>query len=116
MLLREAETDASFLVRGMTPGVRRAIPITGYLILGASEPLLVDAGKHVEVALESRLAIITGDSAYLIEPSFTEQIPPGYFTSIEDTMRALRDIRRRADHVLPMYDPVVYERYPDDVR
>jgi len=235
--LGEAETDASFLVWGMTPGVRRTIPISAYLILGAGEPLLVDAGKRVEggrvergmhvftrvrehalavqlaphglapddigtlvlthlhadhtgdiaavpnarivvqrrelqyaaapyfpagmfdradigalagplfdrldliegeeelapgvrarwtgghspghqqieVALDSGLAIITGDTAYLADPSVTRQMPPGYVTSIEETMRALRDIRRRADHVLPMHDPAVYERYPDGV-
>jgi N-acyl homoserine lactone hydrolase len=72
--------------------------------------------QQIEVALDSGLAIITGDTAYLADPSVTRQIPPGYVTSIEETMRALRDIRRRAGHVLPMHDPAVYERYPEGVR
>lgn len=66
--------------------------------------------QQVEVQLASGLAIITGDTAYWID-SVAEQVAPGYVTSIPETMRALADIRRRADHVLPMHDPRVHERY-----
>jgi len=59
---------------------------------------------HVEVWLDSGLAIITGDNAYLADPSISKQIPPGYVTSIPATTEALADIARRADHVLPMHD------------
>ncbi len=71
--------------------------------------------QQIEVELHSGLAIVTGDNAYLAEPSVTEQVPPGYVTSIDETMRALEQIRRQADHVLPMHDPAVYERYPHGV-
>ncbi len=72
--------------------------------------------QQIEVELDSGLAIIVGDNAYLVEPSVTEQIPPGYVTSIPETMEALADIRRRARHVLPMHDLNVFERYPHGVR
>jgi len=238
LLLGEAETDTSFLVWGLTPGTRRTIPITAYLILGGAHPVVVDAGKRtpsgrlesgfhvftrtpaqqlraqlgahglepedvgtlvlthlhsdhtgdlsaftrsrivlqrrelqyaaapyhpvgmfdrsdvsalvgalferidfvegdqqiapgvrvswtgghspghqqVEVSLGSGLAIIIGDTAYLEDPGVSQQVPPGYVTSVEETMRALGRIRRDADHVLPMHDPAVHERYPDGVR
>jgi glyoxylase-like metal-dependent hydrolase (beta-lactamase superfamily II) len=72
--------------------------------------------QQIEVQLDSGLAIITGGNAYLVDPSITEQVPPGYVTSIPETMRALADIARRAVHPLPMHDPSVHLRYPDGVR
>ncbi len=72
--------------------------------------------QQVEVEVDSGLAIVVGDNAYLVEPSVTEQMPPGYVTSIPETMEALAAIRRRAQHVLPMHDLQVFERYPDGVR
>lgn len=234
--LGRAQTDSSFLVWGLTPGQRRTVAVSGYLILGAGAPIVVDTGyrlghhergfhvfdrtpeqsmeaqlkphgvevgdvelllmthlhsdhtaeidalpnariivqrreleyamhpyfpasmydrdalgklfgplsdrvealsgdrevvdgvrlartgghspghQQVEVSLDSGLAIIVGDNAYLVDPSITEQVPPGYVTSIPETMEALADIARRAEHVLPMHDLAVHERYPDGVR
>jgi ribonuclease BN (tRNA processing enzyme) len=71
------------------------------------------AAPYFPVSMYDRRDIRT---PYLADPSVTEQVPPGYVTSIEETMRALERIRREADHVLPMHDPAVYERYPDGVR
>lgn len=233
--LGQAETDMSFLVWGRTPGVRMTVPVSGYLILGAGDPIVVDTGgpighlersihifdrtederlspvlarfgiavddvatllmthlhsdhtgeidalpharillqrrelqyaalpdhpatmyarrqvaklvdplfervvaldgrhkvapgvtavwtgghspghQQIEVELDSGLAIITGDTAYLTDPSITELIPPGYVTSIPETMRALERLQHDVIHVLPMHDPAVYDRYPDGV-
>ena len=44
LLLGEAEVDQSFLVWQSDPGTRVWVPIVSYLILGADQPLLVDAG------------------------------------------------------------------------
>lgn len=71
--------------------------------------------QQLEVQLDSGLAVITGDNAYLADPSVTQRIPPGYVTDVEQTLRALTRIRRDAVHVLPMHDPAVYEKYPDGV-
>ena len=236
LLLGEAQTDTSFLVWGRTPGTRMTIPVSGYLVLGAGDPIVVDTGvavghresgfhvfdraedqrlapvlarhgvapedvgtlvlthlhsdhtgelealpsarivvqrtelryaahpdfpaamyrrdhitallgplfdrveaiegsreladgvtatwtgghspghQQLEVQLDSGLAIVTGDTAYLADPSVTELIPPGYVTSIPETMRALEAIRRDAVHVLPMHDPEVHRRHADGVR
>ncbi len=70
----------------------------------------------VYVQLESGTAIIAGDLVYLIDPGLTEQMPPGIYTDLRDVMAALAMIQRDADHVLPMHDESVYERYPDGVR
>lgn len=72
--------------------------------------------QQIEVQLDSGLAVITGDNAYLADPSVTQQRPPGSVTDLEQTMRALARIKRDAQHVLPMHDPAVYERYPHGVR
>ncbi len=69
----------------------------------------------IEVDVDSGLAVITGDLAYLVDPAVTLQIPPGYVTNLEETMLGLARIKRDADHVLPMHDAAVYDRYPDGI-
>src|ERR1700722_17600141 len=44
MNLGEGEADTSFMCWGLTPGEKRWIPCSSYLILGAGEPIMVDAG------------------------------------------------------------------------
>src|SRR5882757_1760007 len=44
MNLGEGEADTSFMVWSMTPGEKRWIPCSTYLILGGETPILVDAG------------------------------------------------------------------------
>lgn len=234
--LGQAETDTSFLVWGRTPGTRMRVPVLGYVILGAGDPIVVDTGgprghlekgfhvfdrgaqqtlaaalarhylavedvatlvithlhsdhtgeidalpnarivlqrqelqyaaapyypatmfnrqdiaklvgplfdrvdpiegvhdltdgvrivwtgghspghQQVEVELDSGLAIITGDNAYLIDPSVTEGVPPGYVTSIPETIRALTAIKRSARHILPMHEPTILTDYPQGVK
>ena len=43
-------------------------------------------------------------------------MPPGYYVDLFEVTAALERIRADADHVLPMHDGDVYERYPDGVR
>jgi glyoxylase-like metal-dependent hydrolase (beta-lactamase superfamily II) len=71
--------------------------------------------QQIEVALDSGLAIITGDNAYLLD-AVDDGVPPGYVTSIPETMRAIADIRRRATHVLTMHDPRILERHAHGLR
>jgi N-acyl homoserine lactone hydrolase len=109
--------DRADIAKLVDPLFDRVEPITGDLSF-ADGVTAVHTGGHspghqqIEVQLESGLAIITGDNAYLLD-AVEQQIPPGYVTSIPQTMRALADIRRRATHILPMHDPKINQRYPD---
>ncbi len=48
--LGDVELDTSFLVLGHKPGVPARIPTFGYLILGGSDPVLVDTGySHPDI-------------------------------------------------------------------
>ena len=71
--------------------------------------------QQIEVELDSGLAIIAGDNAYLLD-AFHEGVPPGYVTSIPDTMRAITDVQQRATHVLTMHDPGLLDRYAGGLR
>jgi N-acyl homoserine lactone hydrolase len=72
--------------------------------------------QQVEVALDSGRAVICGDNVYLIDPGLTQQMSPGYVTSIEENQRAIARLRHEADYVLPSHDLSVYERYPAGLR
>jgi N-acyl homoserine lactone hydrolase len=74
------------------------------------------AHQMIEVELESGLAILTGDIAYLADPGVTEQVPSGYWIDLGDVLAALARIKRDATHVLPTHDPSVHERYGDGLR
>jgi glyoxylase-like metal-dependent hydrolase (beta-lactamase superfamily II) len=74
------------------------------------------AHQMLEVELESGLAIVTGDVAYLADPGVTEQVPSGYWVDLGDVLAALARIKRDATHVLPSHDPAVHERYADGIR
>lgn len=65
--------------------------------------------QQIEVELDSGLAIIMGDNAYLLD-AVDQGVPPGYVTSVPETMRAIDDVRRRAAHVLTMHDPQILDR------
>jgi glyoxylase-like metal-dependent hydrolase (beta-lactamase superfamily II) len=71
--------------------------------------------QMVYVDVPSGTAVITGDNVYLADRAMQEGIQPGYVVSLPQTIAAIDRIRRDADHVLPMHDAVVYERYPDGV-
>jgi N-acyl homoserine lactone hydrolase len=72
--------------------------------------------QMVYVALDSGLAIITGDNIYRKDPALAIQFPPGLVHDLGETMRAVAKITREGTHILPMHDPVVYDEYPDGVR
>lgn len=71
--------------------------------------------QMVYVDVPSGQAIICGDNAYLINPSVTMGIPPGYFVSLADTVAALARVKRDGKHILPMHDDSVYTTYPQGV-
>jgi glyoxylase-like metal-dependent hydrolase (beta-lactamase superfamily II) len=71
--------------------------------------------QMVYVDVPSGQAVICGDIAYLIDPSVTEGVPPGYTINMADNLAALARVKRDAVHVLPMHDPVVHERYPNGI-
>src|SRR5947209_20036373 len=48
MRLAEGYTDTALIVYGLTPGTKRWISITSYLILGGPTPIVVDAGVDDE--------------------------------------------------------------------
>jgi glyoxylase-like metal-dependent hydrolase (beta-lactamase superfamily II) len=72
--------------------------------------------QMIYVDVPSGQAVITGDNAYLADPGVTQGVPPGYYVNLFEVTAALERIRQDADHVLPMHDETVYDRYPDGVR
>jgi hypothetical protein len=77
------------------------------------------AGVHhrssllVEVRTASGLAILS-DCAFHFA-NVEEQRPLGIAESIIEAHAVYRDIRARAQHFIPLYDPKVHERYPGGV-
>jgi N-acyl homoserine lactone hydrolase len=55
--LGEGEVDSSFAVWQLTPGTKVKVPLTGYLILGGTEPVLVDTGVGDPAALSASVGI-----------------------------------------------------------
>lgn len=92
-------------------GDEQIVPGVRGVLTGGHSP----GHQLLEVNVDSGLAVITGDLIFLIEPALEAEVPPGYITSLEETMRGITRIKRTADHVLPMHDRSVYERYPDGV-
>jgi glyoxylase-like metal-dependent hydrolase (beta-lactamase superfamily II) len=86
------------------PGVR-CVPTGGH----------TPAHQMIYVDVASGTAIITGDNVYLADLAMRDGTQPGYVVDLADTLAAIQRIRRDADHVLPMHDPVVFERYPNGV-
>jgi len=74
------------------------------------------ASLQLEVEVESGLAILTGDVAYLADPGVTQQVPSGYWVDLGDVLAALARIKRDATYVLPTHDPAVHEQYGDGLR
>jgi N-acyl homoserine lactone hydrolase len=71
--------------------------------------------QMVYVDVPSGQAIITGDVIYLADRALSEGAPPGYFVNLADTQAAIDRVRRDANHVLPMHDPEIYDKYPAGV-
>jgi len=71
--------------------------------------------QMVYVDVPSGQAVITGDNVYVADAA-AQGVPPGYFVNLFEVTAALERITADADHVLPMHDGAVYERYPDGVR
>lgn len=67
------------------------------------------------VKVDSGTAIITGDTMYVAKPAIELGLPPGYVVSMPDALAAIAQIKRDADHVLPMHDFAVYDAYPQGV-
>lgn len=58
----------------------------------------------VYIQTSAGIAAIVGDIARKLEVNINEAIPPGIYYDLEKMRRALADIRRRADVILPTHD------------
>jgi N-acyl homoserine lactone hydrolase len=58
----------------------------------------------VYVQTTDGIAAIVGDIARKVDLNIEQAIPPGIYYDLEAMRRALKDIGRRADHVLPTHD------------
>jgi glyoxylase-like metal-dependent hydrolase (beta-lactamase superfamily II) len=58
----------------------------------------------VYVQTERGIAAIVGDIARKVDLNIEQGIPPGIYYDLEKTRRALQDIRRRANVILPTHD------------
>lgn len=93
------------LVQGdveIAPGVRT-------VVTGGHAPY----HQMVYVDLDSGQAVITGDVMYIAELAIAERRPPGYVVNMEDAISGLQRAIADADHLLPMHDAAVYEKYPE---
>lgn len=84
----------------IAPGVR-TIPTPGHT--PGHQSVLVDTagGRYC----------IAGDAVMWSE-NLERMIPPGFLTSVIESMESLGRIRREADHVLPAHEPAVFARQP----
>ena len=75
-------------------------------------------GHHrgsLAVAIHTREGtLIYADTLFTYE-NYEENIPIGFFRNQDEFHAAVRRIRREADVVVPFFDPVAFERYPDGV-
>ncbi|MBP3962492.1 N-acyl homoserine lactonase family protein [Paenibacillus lignilyticus] len=68
--------------------------------------------QAVLIRMEDGIAAITGDVAFLYE-NLEREHPIGFGFSSEESVYAIRRLKREADILLPGHDAAVLERYPD---
>ncbi|MFA9477945.1 hypothetical protein ACERK3_06495 [Phycisphaerales bacterium AB-hyl4] len=75
-------------------------------------------GHHagsLAVAINTRMGtLIYADTLFTYE-NYEQNIPIGFFRDQDAFHAAVRRIRREADLIVPFFDPVAFERYPDGV-
>jgi glyoxylase-like metal-dependent hydrolase (beta-lactamase superfamily II) len=58
--------------------------------------------------------VIASDSFFYLE-NVEQMWPIGINESMEEALTAYDRVRREAAHIIPLYDPKVYDRYPDGI-
>jgi N-acyl homoserine lactone hydrolase len=70
--------------------------------------------QAVKIQTEQGAVILAGDVAFLFENIETEH-PIGYAINVQDCVLAIMRLKQEGGLVLPNHDPLVYERYGDNV-
>ena len=61
----------------------------------------------VYVESQEGTVALVGDIVRKIDVNVEQEIPPGLFYNLESTRRAILDVKRRADRILPAHDPAI---------
>ena len=61
----------------------------------------------VYVDTQEGTCALVGDIVRKVDVNVDREIPPGLFYNLESTRRAIIDIKRRADRILPTHDPAI---------
>jgi hypothetical protein len=77
------------------------------------------AGTHhrasVAVEIDSEAGVVVASDAFFVYGNVEDGRPLGIGESMHEGLAAYERTRRVADHVVPLYDPTVFERYPDGI-
>ncbi len=69
----------------------------------------------VAIKIESSAGtVVTSDSFFYFE-NIEDRYPIGIMESMEEALEAYDRIKKESDLIIPLYDPKVYERYPNGV-
>jgi N-acyl homoserine lactone hydrolase len=59
------------------------------------------------VGIQEGTCALVRDIVRKVDVNVDREIPPGLFYNLESTRRAIIDIKRRADRILPAHDPAI---------
>jgi glyoxylase-like metal-dependent hydrolase (beta-lactamase superfamily II) len=75
-------------------------------------------GHHqgsLAVAIRTREGVLVYADTIFTYENFQKNLPIGFFRDQDEYHAAVHRIRREADLVVPFFDPIAFERYPDGV-
>lgn len=77
------------------------------------------AGGHhrasIVVEVDTAVGVVAISDTYFHESNVTEGIPLGINENLYEVLDAYARVRTTADHILPLYDPKNFERFPGGV-
>ena len=77
------------------------------------------AGVHhrgtMVVEVDTAVGVVAISDAFFVYENLDGDRPLGLNESFEETFRTYERVRRTADHVIPLYDGKVFDRYPDGI-
>ena len=88
-------------------GEEEILPGIKCVLVGGHTP----GSQAIYVQTEKGTAIITGDVCYTYD-NLEQDIPVGFYYSLEDSIRALARFRKDGKFILPGHDRRTIERYP----
>lgn len=91
-------------------GEEEIFPGMSVFLTGGHTP----GSQAVKIKTKSGYAVLTGD-VVMTYRNIEEDVPVGFNCNLEDCFRAMERIRKEADIVIPGHDPMVLEKYGQEV-